>query len=73
MNSKSCPEMKTRLLKYVCVELAYETLEPSRCKKWQKSPGQETGLGKRGPLKVLNGTKFVLNEYERPPNHLGSI
>ena len=26
MNSKSCPEMKTRLLKYVCVELAYETL-----------------------------------------------
>ena len=39
-------------------------LEPSCCKKRQKkSPGQETGLGNRERMKVLNDTKLVLNEY----------
>ena len=43
-------------------------LELSFCKKWQKkSPNQETGLGNRGRLKVLNDTKLFLNEYELPP------
>ena len=35
-------------------------LEPSCCKKWQKSPNQETGLRNRRHLKVLNDIKFVL-------------
>ena len=39
----------------------------SCCKKWQKSLNQETGLGNRGHLKVLNNTKLVLND------HLGLI
>ena len=39
-------------------------LEPSCCKKWQKKSNQETGLGNRGRLKALNGTKLVLNEHE---------
>ena len=39
-------------------------LEPSCCKKRRKSPNQEAGLGNRGHLKVLNGTKLVLNEHE---------
>ena len=49
-------------------------LEQSCCKKQQKSPGQETGLGNRGRLKVLNENTFVLNEhdYEWPP-HLESL
>jgi hypothetical protein len=45
-------------------------LEPSCCKKRQKSPNQETDLGNREHLKVLNDTKLVLND---PLNHLGSI
>ena len=36
--------------------------EPSCCKKQQKSPGQETGLGNRGRLKVLNDTKLILKD-----------
>ena len=40
------------------------SIEPSCYKKQQKSPGQETGLGNRGRLKVLNDTKLVLNEHE---------
>ena len=36
----------------------------SCCKKRQKSPNQETGLGNRGHLKVMNDTKLVLNEHE---------
>ena len=39
-------------------------MEPSYCKKRQKSPNQETGLGNRGRLKVLYDTKLVLNEHE---------
>ena len=35
-------------------------LDPVCCKKRQKSPNQETGLGNRGCLNVLN-------EYEFPP------
>ena len=35
--------------------------------KQQKSPNQETGLGNRRRLKVLNDTKLVLNEHELPP------
>ena len=30
----------------------------------KKSQGQETGLGNRGLLKVLNDTKLVLNEHK---------
>ena len=37
-------------------------LEPFCFKKPQKSPGQENGLGNRGPLKVLNDTKLILND-----------
>ena len=40
------------------------SLELSCCKKRQKSPNQETGLGNRGRLKVLNGTKLILIEHE---------
>ena len=36
-------------------------LEPSCCKKWEKSPNQETGLGNRGHLKVLNNTNMMTN------------
>ena len=39
-------------------------LEPVCCKKRQKSPNQETGLGKRGHLKVLKDTKLVLTEHK---------
>ena len=39
-------------------------LEPVCCKKRQKSPNQETGLGNRRHLKVLKNTKFVLIEHE---------
>ena len=31
-------------------------------KKRQKTPNQETGLGNRGPLEALNGTKLILND-----------
>ena len=33
-------------------------------RKGKKRPGQETGLGDRGQLNVLNDTKLVLNEHE---------
>ena len=36
-------------------------LEHCCCKKQQKSPNQEAGLGNRGHLKILNGTKLVLD------------
>ena len=36
-------------------------LEPSCCKKRQKSPNQETGLVNREPLEVLNDIKWILN------------
>ena len=39
-------------------------LEPSCYKKRQKSPNQATGLGNRGPLKVLNGTKLIPNDKQ---------
>ena len=39
-------------------------LEPLCCKKWQKNPCQEIGLGNMGRLKVLNDTNLVLNESE---------
>ena len=39
-------------------------LEPVCCKKRQKSPIQETGLGNRGYLKALKDTKLVLNEHQ---------
>ena len=32
----------------------------SLLEKWQKSPNQETGLGNRGSLKVLNDAKLIL-------------
>ena len=33
----------------------------------EKSPNQETVLGNRGHLKVLNDTKLFINEHELPP------
>ena len=36
-------------------------IEPVCCKKRQKSPNEETGLGNRGPLEALNHTKLILN------------
>ena len=39
----------------------------------KKSPNQETGLGNRGRLKVLNGTKLVLIDHELPLDNLESI
>ena len=42
--------------------LVFKILEPSCCKKRQKSPNQETGLGNRGRLKVLNDTNLILND-----------
>ena len=33
----------------------------------KKSPNQETVLGNRGHLKVLNDTKLFINEHELPP------
>ena len=38
------------------------TLDQSCCKKWQKSPGQETSLANRRRLKVLNDTKLIRND-----------
>ena len=45
-------------------------LEPVCCKKQQKSPNQETGLGNWGHLKVLNDAKLVLNEQEWLPESI---
>ena len=42
-------------------------LEQLCCKKWQKSPCQETGFGNRGRLKVRNNIILVLNEHKWPP------
>ena len=53
-----CPSTITVLLR------GQNFLEQSCCKKRQKSPGQETGLGNRGRLKVLNDANLVLNERE---------
>ena len=49
------------------------SLELVCCKKRQKSPNQETGLGNRGPLEILNDTKLILNDKGSPHAHLGSI
>ena len=38
------------------------TLEPFCWKRRQKNPNQETGLGNRGVLKILNDTKLILND-----------
>ena len=39
-------------------------LEPVCCKKRPKIvPDQFTGLGNKGPLKVLNGTKMILDDH----------
>ena len=39
----------------------------------KKRPGQETGLGNRGRLMVLNDTKLVKMSMSDTLNHLGSI
>ena len=54
-----CPQTSQEGIKYT---KAKQQLELSCCKKRQKSPNQETGLGNRGHLKVLNDTKLILNE-----------
>ena len=54
--------------------LTLETeLEPSFCEKRQKNPNQETVLGNRGLLNVLNDTKFILNDQGGPSYFLGPI
>ena len=42
--------LQVRILELVC------------CKKWQKSPNQETGLENRGCLKVLSVIKLILDD-----------
>ena len=54
-----CPQTSQEGIKYT---KAKQQLELSCCKKRQKSPNQETGLGNRGHLKVLNDTKLILND-----------
>ena len=48
-------------------------LEPSCCKKCQKSSNQETGLRNMGRLKVLNDTKLILNYQRVTYSHLWLI
>ena len=43
-------------------DYTYLLLEPSCCKKRQKSPKQETNMGNRGSLKFLKDTKLILND-----------
>ena len=38
------------------------------CKRWQKSPCQDTCSGNRGPLKALSDTKLILDDHA----HLGT-
>ena len=52
------------------MRLAQFYVEPSCCKKRQKSPNQETGLGNRGRMNALNNTKLIL---EVTHAHLGII
>ena len=42
-----------------------EGLEPVCCKKWplKNSSWPITGLGNKGPLKVVNGTKLILDDH----------
>ena len=51
---------------YITLDMGFlkevHALELSCCKKWQKSPNQETGLGNIGHMKVLNDTKLILDE-----------
>ena len=54
-----------RILKIeVPLEYVRNRLEPVCCKKRQKSPNQENGLGNWGPLEALIDTKLILNEPE---------
>ena len=46
-------DMKTFLPhERLSIQLWFDLLEPVCCKKWQKSPNQETGLENKGPLNV---------------------
>ena len=47
--------------RHALLEMAVSYLELSCSKKLQKK-SQPTGLGNRGRLKVLNGTKLTLND-----------
>ena len=42
-------------------------------KRQKKSPNQETGLGNRERLKVLNDTNLILNDKGVTHAHLGTI
>ena len=67
---KQCARLSERGCYYNVVasllrfQILTKELEPSCCKKRQKSPSQETGVGNRERLKVLNDTILVLNEHE---------
>ena len=45
-------------------KITFLALEPVFCKKRQKSPNEDAGLGYRGHLKGMNDTKLILNEHE---------
>ena len=55
-------EQKAKIVIFRAIYLL--TLCPLTVRNVKKSPGQETGLGNRGRLKVVNDTKFVFNEHE---------
>ena len=55
------------------IPIGYNVLEPSCCKKLQKSPNQETGLENRGCQKVLNDQTMTEAEHNRPiPKFFGN-
>ena len=49
-------------LNFANYKIQVVNLEPPSCKKWQKSPCQDAGLGNEGPLKTLNDTKVITND-----------
>ena len=51
------PRARITLIVYHVTTPGGTELEQVCCKKLQKSPNQETGLGNRGPLEALNDTK----------------
>ena len=59
---------KSLIIKFVVltIKINNNLLEPVCCKKRQKIVPElrpVTGLGNKGPLKVLNGTKLILDDH----------
>ena len=57
-----CEKSIFRCMLVNMISYLLESLEPPCCKKWQKSPCQDTGLVNRGPLQALNDAKLILND-----------